>query len=185
MDARGEPSAPSAPSAQTEQTPSPGAAGRGGAGNGGGNGGGGGRGGKGQGAPQEPEQSPGWEDPFTVDNSGVWWHGRDKEGNPTRPLWLCSPLNVDAVTRNQDGAGWGYLLTFADPLGIAKQWAMPARMLSGDGGEYRAALLNMGLRIATAPTARNRLTEFIQTRKPEAFATCTDRIGWHGGEIAP
>ena len=178
MDARGE---PSAPSAQTEQTPSPGAAGRGGAGNGGGNSGGGGRGGKGQGAPQEPEQSPGWEDPFTVDNSGVWWHGRDKEGNPTRPLWLCSPLNVDAVTRNQDGAGWGYLLTFADPLGIAKQWAMPARMLSGDGGEYRAALLNMGLRIATAPTARNRLTEFIQTRKPEAFATCTDRIGWHGG----
>lgn len=178
MDARGE---PSAPSAQTEQTPSPGAAGHGGAGNGGGNGGGGGRGGKGRGAPQEPEQSPGWEDPFTVDNSGVWWHGRDKEGNPTRPLWLCSPLHVDAQTRNQDGEGWGYLLTFADPLGKVKEWAMPARMLSGDGGEYRAVLLNKGLRIATAPTARNRLTEFIQTRKPEAFATCTERIGWHGG----
>lgn len=53
-------------------------------------------------------------------------------------------------------------------------------MLSTDGGEYRAALLNMGLRIATAPTARNRLTEYIQTRKPEDFASCTDRIGWHG-----
>lgn len=155
-------------------------AGAGGAGGGQGGGNGGGRGGKGRPAPQEPESAPSWEDPFTVDDAGVWWHGRDKEGNPTRPLWLCSPLQVEALTRNQEGAGWGYLLTFADPLGIPKQWAMPARMLSGDGGEYRAALLNMGLRIATAPAARNRLTEYIQTRKPDAFATCTDRIGWHG-----
>lgn len=140
---------------------------------------GGGRG-RGEDGPPDAASAPSWEDPFTQDDAGVWWHGRDKEGNPTRPLWLCSPLQVEALTRNQEGAGWGYLLTFADPLGVPKQWAMPARMLSSDGGEYRAALLNLGLRIATAPTARNRLTEYIQTRKPEAFASCTDRIGWHG-----
>ena len=58
---------------------------------------------------------------------------------------------------------------------------MPARMLSGDGGEYRATLLNMGLRIATSSTARNLLTNYLQSRNPEEFATCTDRIGWHGG----
>lgn len=137
-------------------------------------------GGHDEGPSQDAASAPSWEDPFTQDEAGVWWHGRDKEGNPTRPLWLCSPLQVEALTRNQEGAGWGYLLTFADPLGVPKQWAMPARMLSSDGGEYRAALLNMGLRIATAPTARNRLTEYIQTRKPEDFASCTDRIGWHG-----
>ena len=57
---------------------------------------------------------------------------------------------------------------------------MPARMLSADGGEYRAALLSMGLRIATTPRARNLLTQYIQTRAPEEFASCTDRIGWHG-----
>jgi putative DNA primase/helicase len=81
-------------------------------------------------------------------------------------MWLCSRLDVQALTRDAEGNGWGYLLHFADPLGRPKQWAMPARMLSGDGGEYRAALLNMGLRIATAPAARNRLTEYIQTRQP-------------------
>jgi len=118
-------------------------------------------------------------DPFTVDDGGVYFHGRDKEGNLARPLWLCSRLDVAALTRDQDGQGWGYLLQFADPLGRAKQWAMPARMLSGDGGEYRAALLNMGLRIATSSAARNRLTEYIQTRSPSEFASCTDRIGWH------
>ena len=57
---------------------------------------------------------------------------------------------------------------------------MPARMLSGDGGEYRAMLLNMGLLIDTTPRARNLLTQYIQTRKPEEFASCTDRVGWHG-----
>lgn len=121
-------------------------------------------------------------DQFTVDDDGVYYRGRDKDGEWLRPLWLCSRLNVAALTRDQDGNGWGYLLQFADPLGRAKQWAMPSRMLSGDGGEYRAALLNMGLRIATSPTARNRLTEYIQTRRPSEFASCTDRIGWHPTE---
>ncbi|MFT4243585.1 MAG: DUF927 domain-containing protein [Acidovorax sp.] len=126
-------------------------------------------------------------DPFTVEDGGVYYHGRGRDGEPLRPLWLCSRLDVEARTRDQDANGWGYLLRFADPLGKPKQWAMPARMLSGDGGEYRAVLLNMGLRIATAPTARNRLTEYIQTRRPAEFASCTDRIGWHpveGGGMA-
>ena len=119
-------------------------------------------------------------DPFTVNDSGVWHAGVDKEGQPKAPQWVCSRLDVQALTRDQDGAGWGYLLAFADPLGKPKQWAMPARMLSGDGGEYRAALLNMGLRIAPSPAARNLLTQYIQTRQPGEFASCTDRIGWHG-----
>ncbi|MDI1267798.1 MAG: DUF927 domain-containing protein [Polaromonas sp.] len=119
-------------------------------------------------------------DVFAVNDDGVWHEGIDQEGKRKPPEWICSRLNVEALTRDQDGGGWGYLLTFADPLGSAKQWAMPARMLSGDGGEYRATLLNMGLRIATTPRARNLLTQYIQTRTPEEFASCTDRIGWHG-----
>ncbi len=119
-------------------------------------------------------------EPFTVADSGVWHQGRDQEGKPKAPEWVCSRLDVDALTRDQDGGAWGYLLTFPDPLGRVKTWAMPARMLAGDGGEYRAALLNQGLRIAPSPRARNLLTQYIQTRQPDAFATCTDRIGWHG-----
>ncbi|MCM2296255.1 DUF927 domain-containing protein [Rhodoferax sp.] len=119
-------------------------------------------------------------DPFTVDDNGVWFCGADQDGKRKPPEWLCSRLDVEALTRDQDGGGWGYLLAFADPLGHRKTWAMPARMLSADGGEYRATLLNMGLRIATTQRARTRLTHYIQTRTPESFASCTDRIGWHG-----
>lgn len=119
-------------------------------------------------------------DVFAVNDSGVWHQGIDQDGKQKPPVWICSRLEVEARTRDQDGGAWGYLLTFADPLSRAKQWAMPARMLSGDGGEYRAMLLNMGLLIDTTPRARNLLTQYIQTRKPEEFASCTDRVGWHG-----
>ena len=119
-------------------------------------------------------------DVFDVSGDGVWHNGIDQDGKRKPPEWVCSRLNVEALTRDQDGGGWGYLLTFDDPLNHPKQWAMPARMLSGDGGEYRATLLNMGLRIASTPRARNLLTQYIQTRKPEEFASCTDRVGWHG-----
>jgi putative DNA primase/helicase len=119
-------------------------------------------------------------EPFAVDDSGVWFTGADQDGKRKPPEWICSPLTVEAFTRDQDGGGWGYYLAFADPLGHQRNWAMPARMLSADGGEYRATLLNMGLRIATTPRARNLLTQYLQSRTPAEFASCTDRIGWHG-----
>lgn len=130
----------------------------------------------GDGAP--PELRPDW-DRFTVSDAGVFYNGVDREGKPTAPVWVCSRLDVQAHTRDQDGNGWGYLLTFADPLGRRKQWAMPSRMLATDGAEYRGVLLGLGLRIATSSAARNLLTQYIQTREPEDYATCTDRVGWH------
>jgi putative DNA primase/helicase len=142
-----------------------------------------GRGGNGNarpGADSEAAPAHDW-DRYFVTDAGVFYEGIDADGNKKPPVWVCSRLNVEARTRDQDGGGWGYLLTFTDPLGNAKQWAMPARMLSGDGGEYRATLLGMGLLISSTPAARNLLTQFIQTRRPEEFASCTDRIGWHNG----
>lgn len=117
---------------------------------------------------------------FRVDDSGVWFCGIDQDSKPKSPEWICSRLDVQALTRDQEGAGWGYYVSFCDPLNNLKKWAMPARMLSADGGEYRATLLNMGLRISTTSRARNLLTRYIQTRAPSQFASCTDRIGWHG-----
>jgi len=119
-------------------------------------------------------------EPFTVDDGGVYFNGADTDGKRKDPEWVCSRLVVEARTHDQDGAGWGYLLAFNDPLGNPRTWAMPARMLSGDGNEYRSTLLNMGLLIASSPRARNQLTQYIQSRTPAEFASCTDRIGWHG-----
>jgi putative DNA primase/helicase len=130
---------------------------------------------RGQWRPTTPA-APSIPSPLTITACGIGVLTRTASQAPRVGL---QPFDVEALTRDQDGGGWGYLLTFTDPLGKVKTWAMPARMLSGDGGEYRAALLGMGLRIAPSPRARNLLTQFIQTRQPAEFASCTDRIGWH------
>lgn len=127
----------------------------------------------------EPAADDARPDPFHCEASGVYFVGRDRDGDELPPLWLCGPLEVTARTRDPDGGAWGYLLRFRDPAGRPKEWAMPARALAGDGTEYRGVLLGLGLQIATSAKARNRLTEYLQTRQPEALATCTERTGWH------
>jgi putative DNA primase/helicase len=116
---------------------------------------------------------------FEVNDEGVWHFGTDREGKALAPLWICAPLRITALTRDGEGAEWGYLLEFSDPEGEPHAWAMPARMLSGDGNEYRQHLLSLGLQIASSAAAKERLTHYIQTRKPETLARCTDRAGWH------
>lgn len=129
--------------------------------------------------PAEDAGGPAW-DRFLVTDEGVFFLESDQDGRQKAPQWVCSRLDVTARTRDEDGQGWGFLLEFADPVGKVRTWAMPARMLAGDGAEYRAALLNMGLRIASGANARNRLGQYLQSRQPEEVARCADRVGWHG-----
>ena len=123
---------------------------------------------------------PGQPDRFTLNAAGVWFTEHDREGRARAPMWVCSCLKVTARTRDGEGDGWGYFLEFDDPTGKPRTWAMPARMLAGDGTEKRATLLGMGLRIAAGTKARNQLTQYLQTRQPDEVAQCTDRVGWHG-----
>ncbi len=123
--------------------------------------------------------APNGRDPFSVDDTGVWFTEVDAEGHPKKPRRVCDRLEVTALTRRGDDKnGWGYLLEFRDPDGNPKTWAMPAALLSGDGSEWAGRLLDMGLRIA--PGARAKVQTYIQSRDPAERVVCTDRVGWHG-----
>ncbi|MFC0169668.1 DUF927 domain-containing protein [Pseudoduganella danionis] len=116
---------------------------------------------------------------FNVDERGVWYHGFSNQGDPLPAQWICSELHVTAKSRDATGNGWGYLLEFTDGDGVAKRWAMPSSMLAGDGTQYRATLLSMGLRIGTGVAAKNHLSSYIQTQQIDERVRCTERIGWH------
>ncbi|MCP3019627.1 DUF927 domain-containing protein [Cupriavidus basilensis] len=132
-------------------------------------------------APKAPKSArPAGRPWFDVDGKGVWYHGFSDQGDPLPPYWVCSRLDVEAKTRDEHNGEWGFLLVANDADGHPKQWAMPARMLAGDGTEYRATLLSMGVNIAPGSKAKNLLTTYIQTAATETRARCTDRIGWHG-----
>lgn len=94
--------------------------------------------------------------------------------------WVCSPLAVTALTRDNEAGVWGMLLEFRDPHGVVVKWAMPNRMLAGDGTDFRAALLDRGLRIATDTRGRALLARYVQSRQPDRIVRCTERVGWHG-----
>lgn len=117
---------------------------------------------------------------FHCNEQGVWYFGRNDEGNNMPPLWVCSRLEITATTRDAKNESWGRLLEFDDLDGTRHAWAMPMELLKGDGAEYRGILLSMGLQIAASGKARNLLTQYIQTAKVDKRARCVERTGWHG-----
>ena len=120
---------------------------------------------------------------FHLNDGGLYYFGKNDAGNDAPPLWICSKLEVTAVTRDAKNEAWGRLLEFDDLDGVHHTWAMPMDLLSGMGNEYRSTLLAMGLQISTMTKARNLLTQYIQTAKVEARARCVERTGWHDGSF--
>lgn len=118
---------------------------------------------------------------FHRNDKGVWYFGKNETGTDAPPLWVCSKLEITAVTRDAKNESWGRLLEFDDLDGTRHAWAMPMELLKGDGAEYRGVLLSMGLQISTMTKARNLLTQYIQTAPAEQRARCVERTGWHGG----
>lgn len=117
---------------------------------------------------------------FEVREKGVYYLGRDQEGNPKPPLRLCGRLNILAQTRDDKSESWGRLLEWRDNDKVAHTWAMPIELLQSDGVELRSELARLGLAIAPGKLARELLLKYIQMCPVDLRARCVDRLGWHG-----
>jgi uncharacterized protein (DUF927 family)/phage/plasmid primase-like uncharacterized protein len=117
---------------------------------------------------------------FEVSRHGVFFIGTDKDGKELPPRWICSPLQVVAMTRDAKSGEWGRLLEWSDADQVHHQWAMPLELLQGDGSDVRRELARLGLSIAPSKAARDLLTSFLQAWPVEARARCVERLGWHG-----
>lgn len=118
---------------------------------------------------------------FHCNEKGVWYFGKNDAGTDTPALWICSKLEITALTRDAKNESWGRQLEFDDLDGQHHTWALPMELLKGDGTEYRGELMSKGLQISPLAKARNLLTEYIQTTRVQTRARCVDRTGWHGG----
>ncbi|SEN22392.1 Uncharcterized protein, DUF927 family [Nitrosospira multiformis] len=117
---------------------------------------------------------------FELAETGVYFHGRDKDGNEQQPQWICAPLYVIAKTRDEKSGEWGRLLEWQDDDGHIHQWAMPLELLESDGSDVRRELARLGLHISPNQLARGLLSAYIKVWPVEARARCVDRLGWHG-----
>lgn len=110
----------------------------------------------------------------------MYFFGKDKEGNERPPQWICAPLHVIAMTRDEKSGEWGRMLEWTDDDGKKHQWAMPLELLEGDTSEVRRELVKQGLHITSSQTARNLLPAYIKAFRVRNRALCVDRLGWHG-----
>lgn len=115
---------------------------------------------------------------FRVDEKGVWYQG----GSDGEPIWLSSPIFVEALTRDASSQAWGRLLTLKDQDSVRKQWSMPMELLAGDGSEVRRALLNLGAEMAVGKRERQLFLSFLQSSRPSKRAHCVNRVGWHSNK---
>jgi len=117
---------------------------------------------------------------FQIINDNLMYQTEAKdEDDPPPPIYIASRLDVKACTRDDSNCNHGRLLEFRDVDNFLHTWAMPCALLAGDGTAYREELLSMGLQIGPSQKARQLLTIYIQSSKPNARVRCVTRTGWH------
>lgn len=94
---------------------------------------------------------------------------------------VCTAIEVLGRTRNTEQSGWGKLLQWQDGDDITHKWAMPMRLMSGDGNEVMGALLDRG--IVVAGGANMYAVDYLQMCDSERRLTCVEKTGWYDGRV--
>ena len=108
---------------------------------------------------------------------GGWLYRSTEKGDYP----VCTALHVLGRTRNTEQGGWGKLLEWKDGDGTVHSWAMPMRLMSGDGCEVIGALQDRGLVVAGG--ANIYVVDYLQMCDSERRITCVEKTGWHDGRV--
>lgn len=127
-----------------------------------------------------------YDHPLTLDGvklrPGVWHHGQslDRQSGEYLPFdeWLCGPLHVEAVTRNEGQNGdYGRLLRFRNADRRELTWAMPNELLAGKPDTILSVLLGMGLEVDYQRRAK--VCQYIAAQYPKDRVIAATSTGWH------
>ncbi|PZS57652.1 hypothetical protein A7X58_09785 [Stenotrophomonas maltophilia] len=116
---------------------------------------------------------------YRLSDAGVFYVGVNEDGDQADPVFICSPLKVEAKTRNSQSEEWGRLLTWTDADGHRHQWAAPAEMLVGDPREFVRQLAAGGVEMSAHRNTMQRLLAYIIQERIDARARNVAVPGWH------
>lgn len=114
---------------------------------------------------------------YRLADDGLYWTSPDDED--ATPVFICGRLDVLAQTCDESGNSWGRLLRWHDRQEREHRWAMPMKILAGDGVELRGALADGGLILGNSRSAREKLANYLQACNPTDHALCVTSAGWH------
>lgn len=133
-----------------------------------------------QNEPTEPQSAAAFDRFHVVDGDGLYYTPPGDDGGA--PRRVCGVLRVVGLARDSHDNQAALLLEFVTQFGKVRRWLMPLAMLAGDGNAYRTALLGLGFMTPTDGKRRAWLTEYLQSRNPEALELVrhVPRVGWTG-----
>lgn len=112
-------------------------------------------------------------------------NGLFKRGGDENHIWVSGPFAIEAETRDDEGRGWGLLLTWRDRDGVAHEEAFSRALFAGDCMEIRSRLADAGLSLNAFPPARQALAEYLNASGVQRRARSVPRIGWHHMGTSP
>ncbi|WP_175534776.1 DUF927 domain-containing protein [Thiocapsa roseopersicina] len=99
-------------------------------------------------------------------------------GDDGTPVYICPPMRVLAITRDDRGESFGRLIAFRDLDGLERQEAIEDKERQGSGDALRARLAGLGFEVSTHPEARRLFLELFRRCTPPKRARTTSRTGW-------
>lgn len=117
---------------------------------------------------------------------GVWHHGCKIDANTGEKTpvneWLCGPLHVDAVTRNESqDSNYGRLLRFRNADQKELTWAMPNELLAGKPDSILEVLLCMGMDVDYK--RRSQVCQYVASQYPKRRVIAATSTGWHTPQL--
>lgn len=94
-------------------------------------------------------------------------------------IFICSPIEVIARTRDIHSNEWGVLIKWCDADNIMHQHSIAMDSFHGDTREYRKYLASQGLIITPNTKHRQYLDIYLQQHPIKMRGLCVDKLGWH------
>ena len=123
---------------------------------------------------------PSLPDGYRYDAKGRIEHRVEEKDDMAKWVWLCSPLQIMAATRDGDQHAWGILLRVQTPDGFWHRQALPRELFAGSGDELCRILLDLGLHFSIGTKAKWALLHLLSNAEPAARALSVPQVGWHG-----
>ncbi|MBC2834495.1 DUF927 domain-containing protein [Gemmobacter straminiformis] len=114
-------------------------------------------------------------DDYAMFDDGVYYLPQDGLSDP---IYVCSPLRIDATRRSPNGTGWGKLVSVRAPDGSWRDISVTNSDLTCHPSKVVGKLVDHGLELGADRKSKERLLDLLRAWKPGQSMLCVERSGW-------
>ena len=93
---------------------------------------------------------------------------------------ICSPLEVIAYSRDQQGLGWGRIVRLTDPSGVIRTIVLPMSEIVTSPENTLRKLIDHGLQLASYGHSKHQVLQYLTESSSTTYAKVVKKCGWDG-----